>query len=284
MSERDYHHQREHGVGSRKPAGILRGLVDANTRASYWIGRRLPHAQVDLQCAYDGAIERLTRGFRKPALIVDVGGGRRCHFARLRPAGSPVRIVAVDVSADELSENRDADECRVADVTEGLPFADGEVDVVAARAVVEHLRDTEAFVRATERVLAPGGCLVMLFPGRFSPASLVNKLLPESVSRALVHALVPDSKGRLGFPAYYDRASLREMRQLLARHGFDVLETRVSYYQSPYFAWFLPFFVLSAAYELVLSALRAENLAATVLIVGCKRSSGVVDSEAQSER
>jgi len=60
-------------------------------------------------------------------LVVDVGGGRACPFARHRQSTSRAKIVATDVSWDELTYNTDVDERVVADASRSLPFADGEV-------------------------------------------------------------------------------------------------------------------------------------------------------------
>jgi phosphomannomutase len=40
---------------------------------------------------------------RRPQVVVDVGGGRSCHFAASRLTGAGTRIVAVDADADELA-------------------------------------------------------------------------------------------------------------------------------------------------------------------------------------
>jgi ribosomal protein S18 acetylase RimI-like enzyme len=60
------------------------------------------------------------------------------------------------------------------------------------------------------------------------------------------------------------------MRRLLERAGFEVVEERVRYYQAEYFSWFVPLYLVNAAYELVVYRLGVRDLAAAVLVVARK--------------
>ena len=250
-----------------------RGFVAVNRRISRRIGARLPQKKEDAQEIYLRAMAERLAALPPSATVVDIGGGRHCHFAAFRPPGSQIRIVAVDVSREELAANADVDETKIADVTRGLPFESGSVDVVASEAVLEHLTDIESFIVDSARVTKPGGLFISLFSSRFSPHAIANRMLPEAWSSRLLRTLVPGSGGRLGFEAYYDRTYPAEVRRLLEEHGFSVSCVRVSYYQSPYLEFFVPFFLLSAVYELCIRALGVENLAAYVVVAAERRQS-----------
>ncbi len=71
--------------------------------------------------------------------------------------------------------------------------------------------------------------------------------------------LIPESEGRLGFPAYYDRCYASAMASLHEGAGFEVVQTRVSHYQSEYYAFFVPAYVLSSMYELLLYGAGAKR-------------------------
>jgi SAM-dependent methyltransferase len=254
------------------------GALWANFLATNrWISRRigtgLPQARDDIQLIYERAMSERLESLAGPAIVVDVGGGQRCHFARFRPADGGIRIIAVDVSAEEMATNDDVDEKRVADATKEMPFEPGSVDLVASRSVLEHLPDTEGFIAQCSQVVKPGGAFVSLFSSKFSPHAIANRALPERWSTALLHALIPGSEGSLGFPAHYDRTYASEIRRLLERHGFTVTDVKVSYYQSPYYEFFVPLFIVSALYELCVWAMRRQDLAAAVVIVAERRSS-----------
>lgn len=253
---------------------VLRGFLAANRRISRIVGARVPQRREDAQLIYLEKISERLASLSAPALVVDVGGGRHCHFARVRPAEGAITIVAVDLSVEELAANTDVDETRVADVTKEMPFESSSVDVVASEAVLEHLTDTESFVANCARVLKPGGAFIALFSSKFSPHAIANRVLPESWSAALLRTLVHGSSGRLGFSAHYDRASVSEVCRVLERHGFSVSSVEVSYYQSPYYEFFLPLFLISALYELCLRTLGLKNLAAYVVVLADRRPAG----------
>jgi ubiquinone/menaquinone biosynthesis C-methylase UbiE len=202
----------------------------------------------------------------RPALVVDVGGGRSCLFADVRSQVPGMRIVAVDASPEELALNEDVDERLQADASAGLPFQDESADLIVSRVTLEHLPDVGSFVRETARVLRPGGWCVHLFAGRNAPYALANRALPPALASRLIHLLVPGSEGRLGFRAYYDRCSPAAVEPLLRESGFDNVALEVGYEQAFYFDFFLPLYVLAALYDAAVRRLHVRGLASLVLV------------------
>jgi ubiquinone/menaquinone biosynthesis C-methylase UbiE len=237
------------------------------------VERRLPNARVDLGGEHEQVIARYMNA-REGAVVADIGGGRSSRFARLRKPRSTATIVAVDVSAEELELNADADEKRVADATRKLPFADGEVDLVTSSAVLEHLRSVEGFVAESSRVLKPGGHAIHHFSTKFAPYAIANQLLPKPVSKRIVHFIQPGTEGILGFPAYYDQCYASAITRLHVKHGFEVVDLRAAYYQSTYFDFFLPVYLLSVLWDLGTYAAGVKNLARSLLLVARKRNGG----------
>lgn len=258
-------------VTSRRAAmsAILKGIIGCNRRLSGAIEPFLPQAREDIFLLYERKVgERMrTPGIK---VIADVGGGKACPFASYRDAGSGARIIAVDWSEEEMRENRDVDEKIVADITRGLPFPDGSVDMITSRSVLEHLLDIEAFVAESRRALREGGYFVHLFPCRFAPFALINRLLPDRIARGLLFSLIPEARAKGGFPALYRDCYYSAMQRILKENGFEIEELIASYYQSPYFGFFLPLYILSAAYEMLVRALGARDLCAYLLVVARK--------------
>lgn len=249
---------------------MLRTLFDANRRMSRWLERRLPQAKRDPYDAYPKLVaDRMNA--RPQQLLVDVGGGKSCPFAEYRQTGLNTRIVAVDVSEDEIRLNRDVDETRVANIMRDLPFETGEVDMIVSRSVLEHLTDLEAFIVASKRVLKPGGSFIHLLPSRYAAFAVVNRALPHRLARRILYFLQPQTAGICGFPAFYDRCYHSAIRDLLTRHDFEVERIDVSYHQSRYFDFFFPAFLVSAAYEMVVHALGARDLGAYITVIAHRR-------------
>ncbi len=82
----------------------------------------------------------------------------------------------------------------------------------------------------------------------------MNQVLPEWLSRRLLYFFIPKSKGINGFPAYYNNCYYRAIKKLLERNGFRIVDLRPSYYQSAYFDFFAPLFLVNALYEFLVQS------------------------------
>jgi SAM-dependent methyltransferase len=95
--------------------------------------------------------------------VLDAGSGPGLYAEELLARGADV--VAVDGSERmvELAQRRLGSRAVVvhADLSEPLPFADNEFDVVVCPLVIHHLPDRAAALREFFRVLSPGGRVVL---------------------------------------------------------------------------------------------------------------------------
>src|SRR3954469_25339114 len=255
----------------RSTTALLRQFFALNRKACASLRPFLPHAHAKLGDRYLSTVADHLNDVPEGAIVLDVGGGKRCEFAEIMNDRARARIVAVDISEEELEPNCDVDGKIVADIVQGLPLRSRGVDAIVSRSVLEHLREPEAFVQHASRVFKPNGYFIHLFPCRFAPFAMVNQLLPHGLAARVIHFFRPGSEGRLGFPAYYKSCYPSAMRSLLTKHGFELHDLRVSFYQSTYFQFFFPFFLLSVTYELVVYALGLQNLGAHILVVARKK-------------
>jgi ubiquinone/menaquinone biosynthesis C-methylase UbiE len=249
---------------------LIRRFIEVNQTVCRKIEPYLPQAKMNIF----GLHERLAAHYmnsRVGQVVVDVGGGRSCQFARYRDPAAKAKIIAVDVSEEELQYNADVDETRIADVTRGLPFDTEEIDLLVSRSVLEHLSSLDSFVAASKRVLRQGGYSIHLFPSKFAPFALINQSLPNVLSRRVLYIFLPDHRGIGGFPAHYDNCYYSSIKRLFEKHSFEVVSVHLTYYQSGYFSFFLPLYLISALYEMLLQALGMKNLAAHVVIVVRKK-------------
>lgn len=202
-------------------------------------------------------------------VIIDLGAGKQTPFARKRKKEEHL-ITGVDISWEDLQKNNDVDACVVAHVLEDLPFSDESVDLIVSRSFLEHLPDLDEFMRTSSRILKTNGICIHLFPCKFSPFALINQLIPSDLSKKILYRFYPQSQGVGGFPAYYNKCYFSAIKRLFAQHSYQIIESRVHYYQSSYFGFFFPLFLVSALYELVVWRIGIKNLSSYLLIVARK--------------
>jgi SAM-dependent methyltransferase len=102
------------------------------------------------------------------------------------------------------------DELGVDAVDTPIEELDGLYDAVTVLSVLEHVNEPRAFLREINRLLRPGGVTYLIVP---NVESLACRVLHE-------RAATFDGRNHL---VYFSGRTLRDM---LAREGFDVVETR----------------------------------------------------------
>ena len=104
--------------------------------------------------------------------IVDLGLSRGLFLERFRRYRD-VELAGIEIDADEAARARERGlepAAHFVNAFDGnrmvarLPFEDDSADVVLAGEIIEHIVDTEGFLREIARVLRPGGALVLSTP------------------------------------------------------------------------------------------------------------------------
>lgn len=242
---------------------LLRRFLDANSRLSARLDKR---KDVKLYERYDADVAAAIHALARGSLVVDLGGGRHCSFAHLIQPQQDIRIVAVDVSAEELAANHFVDEVRVADVSTALPFADNEVDLLVSRTLLEHVPDVEAAVMNVARVLRPGAQTIHLVPCRYALFAIFGRIVPFPIARRMLHMLIPAARGVVEFDVVYDRAHPRALERIFHTAGFRDVRTECTWDQAAYAGAIFPIFLLVLIYQRVAEALRIRVLAAYVIV------------------
>jgi len=101
---------------------------------------------------------------RRPLRILDAGCGTGALLERLQNRPE-VEVYGRDCSGEALPYTRQRGHGRLVqgDLT-CLPFPDGTFDLITALDVVEHIREDEGALREVNRVLRPGGVLLVSVP------------------------------------------------------------------------------------------------------------------------
>jgi SAM-dependent methyltransferase len=245
----------------------LRRFFGANVALSRSLERALDlPTDKTLWRSFEREAEERIRALPEGATVVDVGGGRRCVYAKAALPGQRLHFVAVDVSAEELALNRDVSETRVADVSEGLPFEDSSVDLILSRALLEHVDGVPAAARHMGRVLRPGGVALHLIPGRYSLFATAARVLPFKPLLALLHVVRPDTRGHVEFDVHYDHCHPDALDRIFREAGFRHIDMDLTWAQPGYFEAVFPLFALHALYERVTRRLNLRRLAAYMVV------------------
>lgn len=177
---------------------------------------------------------------------LEIGGGRDPLFTPEEARRLGLSVTLNDISAEELALAPAAFAkllCDVAAPDTMRTIAPGAYDFCYSRMVMEHVRDARQLWRNQHAMLAPGGVALAFVPTLFAPAFAVNRLVPESLSSAVVRRLFPDRHqdgDNPKFPAFYDhcRGDPAKVEPMLREIGFR--ETLVlPFYGYSYF-WRIP--------------------------------------------
>lgn len=204
----------------------------------------------------------------RPGLaVLDVGGGSAAPFASHRRPELGTWLIGTDILEEQMRHNRAVDARIVSDACRGLPLRGDSVDLVVTRSVMEHLPDNLQFLTECRRVLKRGGRAFCVMPSRRAPFAWINRLLPERLKQRLLYAFYPEWRDACGFRAHYDRCTWPEMVTAFESAGFRVERVELRYYQSIYFKFFVPLYVLSLIYDLTIWAMAARRLCCQMFIV-----------------
>ncbi len=172
----------------------------------------------------------------------------------------------MDISPEELAANTTADETRVADVTQHIPFADAQVDLLVSRTLLEHVPDVQRAVGEMARVLKPGGRTMHLLPCRYALFAVVARVVPFALAKRVLHTVIPESRGVVEFDVHYDGGHPRALEQAFRAAGFTEVTVECTWDQSAYFHAFFPIFLLVLLYQRVAEALGMRILASYALV------------------
>ena len=187
----------------------------ANARVAGWLPRWFPIEQHPFVVFERQIASRLNR----ECTLLDAGCGHgaelACRFAaQVKQAfgvdqvqfDSELESVGVHLIAGELSK---------------LPLDDCSMDVVIARAVMEHLPNPLYVYREIQRVLRPGGRFLFLTPNSWHYATVAAKMIPNRYHATIVKR-IENRPEHDTFDTYYRSNSARTVRRLAEKSGLQV--------------------------------------------------------------
>jgi demethylmenaquinone methyltransferase/2-methoxy-6-polyprenyl-1,4-benzoquinol methylase len=184
--------ERYYGSADDRPAAV-QDLFDAGASSYEWICRVMSFGTGEW---YRGRVLR-EAGLREGSRLLDIATGTGIVLRSAHTICGPTgRAVGLDPSEGMLVECRK--NCAAPVVRafgERLPFADGSFDMISMGYGLRHVADLRALFDECNRVLAPGGRIVVL--ELTQPDSRIARSLNRVYMRTIVPGLASFSKGRV---------------------------------------------------------------------------------------
>jgi SAM-dependent methyltransferase len=179
-------------------------------------------------------IGRALAGAPPHGVLVDLGCDDGGHTLEFAAAARARQVCGVDVVEERAAAARERGiDVTLGDLNEQFPYDGARFDVVVSNQVIEHLADTDNFVREVHRILCPGGLAVVSTENLASWHNVLALLLgwqPFSLSN------VSGTRLGLGNPLAAQRGdapalrswehvrvfAYRGLKELFEAHGFTV--------------------------------------------------------------
>lgn len=257
----------------QRELSLARRFISWNRRASKWIDTVFVPAawRVDgLKEYIEDILPPLTD---RAKTIYDIGGGKRPYVGTVVARSKQTKtIVGLDIDQRELDQapasaydKTIAQDIGARQMKPLRPLA----TLVICQMVLEHVFDNKQAIKNIYRFTAKNGTVTICVPSRNALFATINRLLPESIKRRLLHGIFPESAHAQGFPAYYHDCTPKEMIGLMEHEGFAI-ETVRYYFQGTYFTFFVPFHIVWRLYQAVAYMFIRRNAADYFCIIARK--------------
>lgn len=190
----------------------------------YYLNNRTYAKKLDPRLA---RIIKLVRK-RKPTRVLDIGCGNGLLISQLQNAPE---LAATEFSGvDVYAQKPQMFSYTVADITKRLPYRSGQFDCVILGEVIEHVPNTDYVLREINRVLRPGGTLIITTPNLVSWFNRI--LVPLGIQPLFSETSSERKMGRRWKPLGQGNKSQghlkifthRSLAEILAYTGFEVTE------------------------------------------------------------
>jgi SAM-dependent methyltransferase len=188
----------------------------------------------NFEAAFEGYLDLLNElvASYPQARIIELGGGRTPSFKLSELPDTIESYTVNDISAEELAlAAPEYDKARF-DVTGDVSQFAGQFDVVFSRTLIEHVKDGRKMHENILKLLRPGGVALHMAPTLYSPPFVLNKLIPEQLSREILFKFFPDRRtDEPKFPAHYSWCfgNRGKMERMLRAVGYSDVDIRTFY-------------------------------------------------------
>ncbi len=247
----------------------LRRFIEVNRNICNKIENTISLNKPDFTELYSKLVAEYANKKKQP-VIIDIGGGRLTPFVKYLNSALRYQLIVVDKNKKELEYNFSANKTITTDVNKELPIQPNTADIIVSRYVFEHLENLPGFILNSNKILKTDGYSIHLFSCKFAIFAILNQIFPHKLTKFLLSSLVPGSQYIRGFKTNYDHCYYSAIVDIFTKKGFSIDQIKISYYGSRYFSFFVPFFIISVIYEVILQSIGIKNLGSYILIVAKK--------------
>ena len=167
------------------------------------------------------------------AEVLEIGGGRSPLLEAKDLPPDVASYTINDISQKELDLAPQGFEKLCFDVCGDVDWIEQRFDVAFSKMLAEHVPDGRKFHGNILKLLKPGGIGFHFMPILYAPPFVINKLLPEDLSRRVLQAFFPkrNDDGIPKFPAHYSMCFGRSEKLigLYKSIGYEDVDIRVFY-------------------------------------------------------
>jgi len=146
--------------------------------------------------------------------VLEIGGGRNPLFSLEEIKAMKLQYTVNDIDQSELDKAPASLSKFCFDIAgEEMPAeAAGSFDLIFSKMVFEHVRDAQRAYSNMFKILNSGGVFFNFHPVLYSPAFVINWLLPDSLTRKIVHTVTPGrvTGNQPKFPAFYSNCEISD--------------------------------------------------------------------------
>jgi len=185
---------------------------------------------------YDDQLKEIVASFDAPD-ILEFGGGRSPGFKLSELPPNVNSYTVNDIEESELELAPEGYEKACFNVCGDVSKFAGKYDVVFSKMLAEHVPDGEAMHRNALELLKPGGVAFHFNPKLYAVPFVVNRLIPENLSRSILFKLDPKRVSEVPkFPAVYSwcRGSTDKLEERIKSLGYSDVKV-IPFYGHSYY-------------------------------------------------
>jgi len=242
---------------------LLKKFVSFNVRLSDYVARKFPYF-VEEESYKEQLLSFVNKIVNEQGFcsVLEVGGIDRPLLKR----SSKFRYDGIDIEYKAQCE-KSYDNFYVQSIEQPI---ENKYDLIISMTLLEHIRDNDASVTQMYKALRTGGYTIHYLPSKYHPYSLALRIVGPKWQRRLVKTLRPWAVDIIGYPAFFDKSSPKEMRKLFNCKGFECVETISFFRANDYFRFFFPFYIATSLWENICKKLKWEQCCSGFVIIARK--------------